>query len=105
MLRAWRKSYSHAEDGGLEEIAEKELFVNGRRHRVTSPDDQSLLSVLIDELDLTGAKYGCGEGQSGACTVLIDKLARLVKVNPLEFRWKEDEAETTGCRSSAFHPA
>jgi len=48
------------------------LLVNGARRRVDVDAEQSLLSVLRDELDLTGAKYGCGEGQCGACTVLID---------------------------------
>jgi aerobic-type carbon monoxide dehydrogenase small subunit (CoxS/CutS family) len=49
-----------------------ELTVNGTRRRVEAEADQSLLSVLRDELGLTGAKYGCGEGQCGACTVLVD---------------------------------
>ena len=49
-----------------------DLLVNGARRRVEIDAEQSLLSVLRDELDLTGAKYGCGEGQCGACTVLID---------------------------------
>ncbi|MBO0723819.1 MAG: (2Fe-2S)-binding protein [Blastocatellia bacterium] len=50
----------------------RELNVNGTRRRVDAEADRSLLSVLRDDLDLTGAKYGCGEGQCGACTVLID---------------------------------
>jgi aerobic-type carbon monoxide dehydrogenase small subunit (CoxS/CutS family) len=49
-----------------------ELRVNGKNHRVEADPERSLLSVLRDELDLTGTKYGCGEGQCGACTVLID---------------------------------
>jgi aerobic-type carbon monoxide dehydrogenase small subunit (CoxS/CutS family) len=49
-----------------------ELNVNGTRHRVDVNPEQSLLQVLRDELDLTGSKYGCGEGRCGACTVLID---------------------------------
>ncbi len=48
------------------------LEVNGSDHRVDVSGERSLLSVLRDDLDLTGTKYGCGEGQCGACTVLLD---------------------------------
>jgi len=53
-------------------VASLELTVNGVRRRVEVDAEESLLSVLRDELDLTGTKYGCGEGQCGACTVLVD---------------------------------
>lgn len=43
--------------------------------RVEADPERSLLSVLRDDLDLTGTKYGCGEGQCGACTVLLDGVA------------------------------
>src|SRR5262245_20314690 len=49
-----------------------ELRVNGTPTRVNADSERSLLSVLRDDLDLTGAKYGCWEGQCGACTVLMD---------------------------------
>jgi len=52
-----------------------ELQVNGTKFRIDAGSDRSLLSVLRDDLDLTGSKYGCGEGQCGACTVLIDGQA------------------------------
>src|ERR1700733_9466592 len=48
------------------------LLVNGAEHRLDLPPDRTLLSVLRNELDMTGTKYGCGEGQCGACTVLLD---------------------------------
>lgn len=51
------------------------LRVNGRTHSIDVPASESLLTVLRDELALTGAKYGCGEGQCGACTVLVDGQA------------------------------
>ncbi len=53
-------------------MAAIDLLVNGVRRRVEVEPEQSLLSALRDELDLTGTKYGCGEGHCGACTVLVD---------------------------------
>ena len=47
------------------------LHVNGHEHSVTSDEDRPLLDVLREDLGLTGAKYGCGEGECGACTVLV----------------------------------
>ena len=52
-----------------------ELLVNGGRRRIDADSDRTLLSVLRDDLDLTGTKYGCGEGQCAACTVLVDGAA------------------------------
>jgi aerobic-type carbon monoxide dehydrogenase small subunit (CoxS/CutS family) len=49
-----------------------EIQVNGRTYKIDAAPETSLLTVLRDQLDLTGSKYGCGEGQCGACTVLID---------------------------------
>jgi aerobic-type carbon monoxide dehydrogenase small subunit (CoxS/CutS family) len=52
------------------------LNINGRVYATEVDDESSLLFVLRDHLDLTGSKYGCGEGQCGACTVLIDGKSR-----------------------------
>jgi len=52
-----------------------ELDVNGSRRHIDADADRTLLSVLRDDLELTGTKYGCGEGQCSACTVLVDGQA------------------------------
>jgi aerobic-type carbon monoxide dehydrogenase small subunit (CoxS/CutS family) len=59
------------------------LLINGQSFSVDAEPDENLLSVLRDELDLTGTKYGCGEGQCGACTVLIDGRAQRSCVTPI----------------------
>jgi len=51
------------------------LNVNGKKLQVDVDSEVSLLTVLRNDLGLTGSKYGCGEGQCGACTVLIDGQA------------------------------
>ena len=59
-----------------------ELLVNGKRRTVTANPGESLLAVLREELGLTGAKYGCGEGQCGACSVLLDGRATHACITP-----------------------
>src|SRR2546425_12637785 len=62
-----------ADNGDMSRITE--LEVNEISRRVNASPERMLLSVLRDDLDLTGAKFGCGEGQCAACTVLIDGIA------------------------------
>src|SRR5689334_1344649 len=60
-----------------------ELEVNGTSRRVNASPERMLLGVLRDDLDLTGAKYGCGEGQCGACTVLLNGEAVRSCITPV----------------------
>ena len=60
------------------------LNVNGRSRDVRSEPETPLLTVLRDELGLTGPKFGCGLGQCGACTVLVDGVARRSCRTPVE---------------------
>lgn len=60
-----------------------ELKINGKTHSVSMDSDRNLLSVLRNDLDLTGSKYGCGEGQCGACTVLINGKPIRACITPL----------------------
>jgi nicotinate dehydrogenase subunit A len=59
------------------------LTVNGREHDVSADPDTPLLYVLRDELALNGAKFGCGLGQCGACTVMVDGKAVFSCVTPI----------------------
>jgi nicotinate dehydrogenase subunit A len=59
------------------------LEVNGQLHRVDAASDTPLLYVLRDDLGLNGAKFGCGLGQCGACTVVIDGSAEFSCITPI----------------------
>lgn len=60
-----------------------ELQVNGSKQRFDCAAERTLLQVLREDLDLTGSKYGCGEGRCGACTVIIDGKAVRSCVTPV----------------------
>jgi aerobic-type carbon monoxide dehydrogenase small subunit (CoxS/CutS family) len=59
------------------------LSVNGQVHEIDAEPDTPLLYVLRDELGMNGAKYGCGLGQCGACTVIVDGQAVFSCLVPL----------------------
>ena len=59
------------------------LNVNGRKLKVDVDSSTRLLAVLRNDLDLTGSKYGCGQGECGACTVLIDGLPTKSCITPV----------------------
>ena len=60
-----------------------ELVVNGESHVLEADAERTLLSVLRHDLGLTGTKYGCGEGNCGACTVLLDGEATRACITPV----------------------
>ena len=60
------------------------LTVNGRTHEVDVDPDTALLHVLRNDLELNGPKFGCGLGECGACTVLIDGVAARSCVIPVK---------------------
>jgi aerobic-type carbon monoxide dehydrogenase small subunit (CoxS/CutS family) len=60
-----------------------DLLINNQKYTVGAKGDESLLTVLRNDLDLTGTKYGCGEAQCGACKVLIDGVATPSCITPL----------------------
>lgn len=59
------------------------LHINGQTLSVRADPQTPLLAILREHLDLTGTKYGCGEGQCGACTVLIDGRAQRSCITPV----------------------
>ncbi|MGH9354952.1 MAG: (2Fe-2S)-binding protein [Terriglobia bacterium] len=82
-----------------------ELDVNGARHRVNAAPQELLLHVLRDQLALTGTKYGCGEGQCGACTVLLDGQPRRSCLTPVSAAAGKSITTIEGLeRNGKLHP-
>jgi aerobic-type carbon monoxide dehydrogenase small subunit (CoxS/CutS family) len=84
---------------------ELSLSVNGQDRNTTTDEDRPLLDVLREDFHLTGTKYGCGEGECGACTVLIGGVPRrscLVSVGEVQ----EEPIETIEglSRGGPLHP-
>jgi len=82
-----------------------ELTVNGKTRSVDVEPDALLLHVLREQLDLTGPKYGCGEGQCGACTVLIDGKPRRACITPVKAAAGRQVTTIEGLeRNGRLHP-
>lgn len=80
------------------------LTVNGNQHRVESEADTPLLWVLRDDLQLTGTRFGCGIGQCGACTVLIDGSRALSCVVPVSAVAGRQVLTIEGLSADGDHP-
>jgi aerobic-type carbon monoxide dehydrogenase small subunit (CoxS/CutS family) len=81
------------------------LHVNGSPHAVEVAPDARLLWVLRESLNLTGTKYGCGEGQCGACTVLLDgRAARSCRTDVSEAVGKRITTIEGLSRKTRLHP-
>lgn len=81
------------------------LIVNGEERTVVTDPTRSLLDVLREELHLTGTKYGCGEGQCGACTVLMDGRRTLACVTPVSMADRKKITTIEGfADGNSLHP-
>ena len=81
------------------------LLINGREHQLDVPSDLPLLYILREHLQMTGTKYGCGEGQCGACTVLFDgKPVRSCRTPVSQARGKRITTIEGLARGSKLHP-
>jgi len=81
------------------------LRINGKAREVEGEPGDNLLTVLRSELGLTGSKYGCGEGQCGACTVLVDGRATRSCVTRLAALAGRSITTIEGlARGDALHP-
>lgn len=81
------------------------LIVNGQSRTVTTDPQRPLLDVLREELKLTGTKYGCGEGQCRACTVLVNGKSVASCVTPVGVAAKQDIVTIEGlAKGNQLHP-
>lgn len=81
------------------------LTVNGIARTVTTDPERPLLEVLREQWDLTGAKYGCGEGRCGACTILMDGQRVLSCVTPVALADKKAITTIEGLApEGSLHP-
>ena len=80
------------------------IRINGRTHEIVGEPNDSLLSVLRYELDLTGSKFGCGEGACGACTVLVDNQAARSCVTRLSAAAGKSITTIEGLGGKQLHP-
>jgi aerobic-type carbon monoxide dehydrogenase small subunit (CoxS/CutS family) len=82
-----------------------QLRVNGAMHSLDADEDRSLLSVLREDLGLTGSKFGCGEGQCGACTVLLDGKMTRSCITPVSVAEGKSVATIEGvAQGGKLHP-
>lgn len=80
------------------------LRVNGSEHAVDLPPDMPLLWVLRDVLQLTGTRFGCGQGDCGACTVLIDGKPRRSCITTLHEVQGKEILTIEGLAEETLHP-
>lgn len=86
-------------------MAALQFTVNGKARSVDTPGDRPLLEVLREDLKLTGVKYGCGEGQCRACTVLIDGRAAPSCITPVRAAGGKSITTIEGLSAGeALHP-
>jgi aerobic-type carbon monoxide dehydrogenase small subunit (CoxS/CutS family) len=86
-------------------MATFKFAVNGQSRSIQSDPETPLLTVLRDDLGLTGSKYGCGEGQCGACTVLLDGAPRRSCVLPISAAAGKSVTTIEGLEQSGrLHP-
>ncbi len=81
------------------------LTVNGKKKIITTDPERSLLDVLREDLNLTGTKYGCGEGRCGACSVLMDGERILSCITPVTQADKMSITTIEGlAKGDSLHP-
>ena len=80
------------------------LKVNGKAQTVDVDPSTPLLYILRNDLDLQGPRFGCGLGQCGACTVIINGAAVRSCVTPCRRQGRDHHARRTGARTATLHP-